>query len=362
VAARQAPSPGVVAAHQHAPGLETRGDRQGTLCEPTAVRNDAPGRAAATPAIGLGTPEISFDIRDHLLIELPPRVPVLAAGAILVAQVSANGPVANTQLLREILRCLFHDLTVTNRCDVCLARVARLCQAQHMTVLGLDSCKTGWIAVAIDDNGYVDAFIAPNIAEAEAVGRERWDVTTIVVDIPIGLPDSGPRVADIEARKFIKPRHNSVFSTPVRPAVSAATYDEARTASIAFTGGKSLSKQAWAITEKIRDVDRHIASATARILEGHPEVSFRAIAGSPIEHYKKSLPGAMMRRELLASEGIDLPIDLGSGLKGAATDDVHDAAAMAWTARRVERGESDRFPSMDRAERFSDGIDSAIWF
>jgi len=231
-----------------------------------------------------------------------------------------------------------------------------------MTVLGLDSCKTGWIAVAIDDNGYVEAFVAPTIAAAEAIGRERWGVQTIVVDIPIGLPDSGPRLADTEARKFIKPRHNSVFSTPVRAAVAAATYDEACVASRAATGGKSLSKQAWAITEKIRDVDRHIASAASRILEGHPEVSFRAMSGAPLEHYKKSFPGAMMRRDLLASQGIDLPIDLESRLKGAATDDVHDAAAMAWTARRVERGESDRFPSTDRAECFSDGVDSAIWF
>lgn len=231
-----------------------------------------------------------------------------------------------------------------------------------MTVLGLDSCKTGWIAVAIDDNGYVDAFVAPTIADAEAVGRERWGVQTAVVDIPIGLPDRGPRLADVEARAFIKPRQSSVFSTPVRAAVAAATYDEARAASIAATGGKSLSKQARAITERVRDVDRYVASAAVRLLEGHPEVGFRAMAGTPIEHYKKTFPGAMMRRELLASEGIDLPVNLESSLKGAATDDVHDAAAMAWTARRVERGESGRFPSLDRAERFSDGIDPAIWF
>lgn len=231
-----------------------------------------------------------------------------------------------------------------------------------MTFLGLDSCKTGWIAVAIDDEGYVDAFVAPTIADAEAKGRERWGVQTIVAVIPIGLPDSGPRVADIEARAFIKPRHSSVFSTPVRAAVAATTYDQARAASIAATGGKSLSKQAWAITERIRDIDRYIASAAVRLLEGHPEVSFRAMSGSPVEHYKKTFPGTMMRRELLASEGIDLPINLESGLSGAATDDVHDAAAMAWTARRVARGEAGRFPSLDRAERFSDGIDSAIRF
>jgi predicted RNase H-like nuclease len=40
-------------------------------------------------------------------------------------------------------------------------------------------------------------------------------------------------------------------------------------------------------------------------------------------------------------------------------DDVYDAAAMAWTARRVARGEAVSLP--DPPEVFSDGIPSAIW-
>ncbi|MFW7414110.1 DUF429 domain-containing protein [Demequina sp. SO4-18] len=231
-----------------------------------------------------------------------------------------------------------------------------------VTVLGLDSCKGGWVAVAIDETGYVDAFVASSIGVAERTGRERWAVATIVVDIPIGLPDSGPRLADVEARAFIRPRSSSVFSTPVRPVLAASSYDEARAASIQATGGTSLSKQAWAICDRIRDVDDHVRSGEShvRILEGHPEVSFRAMAGVPLLDYKKSIEGALHRRELLHGEGIELPRGIERDVKSAALDDIHDAAAMAWTARRAERGEERSMP--DPPERFSDGFLSAIWY
>jgi predicted RNase H-like nuclease len=40
-------------------------------------------------------------------------------------------------------------------------------------------------------------------------------------------------------------------------------------------------------------------------------------------------------------------------------DDVLDAAAVAWSASRVARGAARRLPAAP--ERFSDGIDCAIW-
>lgn len=229
-----------------------------------------------------------------------------------------------------------------------------------MTYMGADSCKDGWVIVVIDDDGYVDSFIAPNIADAESRGIAEFGATHVVIGIPIGIPDSGPRKADSEARQFIAPRHNSVFSTPVRAALEAPDYNAARVASVVATGGTSLSKQAWAIGHKIREVDEYVRTAKLIAREGHPEVSFRAMAGEPIDHYKKTFPGARLRRALLDAQGIALPDDIESGLKPAATDDIHDAAAMAWTARRIAHGKVDRLPALE--ERFSDGIDSAIWY
>ncbi|NYI42618.1 DUF429 domain-containing protein [Demequina lutea] len=229
-----------------------------------------------------------------------------------------------------------------------------------MTVLGLDGCKGGWIAIAVDDSGYVDTFVAPTVAAAESVGVERWGIEAMVIDIPIGIPDTGPRLADVEARRFIKPRHNSVFPTPVRAALEAPDYNAARIASLSASG-KSLSKQAWAISDKIRKVDAWVRGAQVTACEGHPEVSFRAMAGEPIEHYKKTLSGAMLRWQLLGGEGIELPGSLDAkAFRGVDLDDVHDAAAMAWTARRVARGEAVSLPA--EPEVFSDGWQSAIWF
>jgi hypothetical protein len=71
-----------------------------------------------------------------------------------------------------------------------------------------------------------------------------------------------------------------------------------------------------------------IASRDGRVVEIHPEVSYRAMAGQPLEYSKKSWNGTSLRRLLLAQHGIVLPEDLGkAGL--APLDDVLDAAAAA---------------------------------
>lgn len=230
-----------------------------------------------------------------------------------------------------------------------------------MTVLGLDGCKGGWVVAVADEAGFVEAFVAPSIASAAQTGSQQWGATVMVVDIPIGVPDSGKRAADTEARAFIRPRSSSVFSTPVRAALEAASYDAARAASIAATGGTSLSKQAWAIGDKILEVDAFVHSATLTVREGHPEVSFRAMSNTPIEHYKKTFAGAALRMSLLEAEGLSLKPDHEVlRTRGVDLDDFLDAGAMAWTARRVNQGLAASMPAVP--EVFSDGWRSAIWY
>jgi predicted RNase H-like nuclease len=94
-------------------------------------------------------------------------------------------------------------------------------------------------------------------------------------------------------------------------------------------------------------------------VEAHPELSFAAMAGAPLRDSKSTWAGAVRRRQLLMAQGIDLDGDLGlSGLR-VGVDDVLDAAAVAWTARRVADGGARRLPA--ETERFSDGVDCAIW-
>jgi hypothetical protein len=91
-------------------------------------------------------------------------------------------------------------------------------------VLGVDAYKSGWVALALG-NGTVSGcqlygHISELIDDHSAAG-------IIAVDIPIGLPEKGPRQADVEARRFVGPRRSSVFPTPPRAILEAPTYDEA---------------------------------------------------------------------------------------------------------------------------------------
>jgi predicted RNase H-like nuclease len=56
--------------------------------------------------------------------------------------------------------------------------------------IGLDGTPRGWVAIALDDQGFAEAFFAKTFAEH----LEHFaDAHTIAVDIPIGLSDSGHR-------------------------------------------------------------------------------------------------------------------------------------------------------------------------
>jgi predicted RNase H-like nuclease len=83
------------------------------------------------------------------------------------------------------------------------------------------------------------------------------------------------------------------------------------------------------------------------------------MAGAPMSAGKATWTGASQRRQALAAVGMILPDDLGIAGLTAGVDDVHDAAAAAWSAQRYQRCEAIRFPSETR--RFSDRIDAAIW-
>jgi len=213
-----------------------------------------------------------------------------------------------------------------------------------MTYIGVDGCKAGWIAIEIDDSGFVGAHLASTIADVTVA-----DV--VAIDIPIGLTD-GPRQADIAARSRAS-RSSSVFSTPRRELLEAATYAEAR-AIAARRGGPSLSSQAYRLGPKILEVDAWLVSAGCRVAEVHPEVSFVQMnGGHKLAWSKKSWNGMRERASLLRTEGVVVPDDLGAA-GAAGIDDVLDAAAAAWTARRIHHGEAERYPPAS-----ADG--TAIW-
>jgi predicted RNase H-like nuclease/ADP-ribose pyrophosphatase YjhB (NUDIX family) len=226
-------------------------------------------------------------------------------------------------------------------------------------VLGVDACPAGWVGVVLDPSLRASVFVAADIAALVALVREQHDVPVVAVDIPIGLPDDGGRLADAEARRVLVGKSSSVFSTPVRSALEAATYAEAREANLAATDGRtSVSAQAYALRAKVLQVDAWVRSGPgAEVIEVHPEVSFARMADGPVLVRKKDSDGVRVRREALAAHGIVAP----PWFRGAGfgEDDLLDACAVAWTAVRHALGVSESFP--EQPEVFSDGIPAAIW-
>ena len=220
-------------------------------------------------------------------------------------------------------------------------------------VLGVDSAgPLGWVGVVIDDDGFVDASCG---SLAELIERAE-PVSVIGVDIPIGLVPGGRRLADIEARAFLKPNGSSVFAAPPLEVVDIDDYAEAN-ALLEQMGVPKMSRQAWALLPKIRETAL-VADVDDRVYEVHPETSFRAMAGAPLEYRKKSWNGLHERRRLLAAEGIDVPESIDDA--GAVpADDLLDAAAAAWSARRIlRRRERELGGERDGADAV--GIDVAV--
>jgi len=172
------------------------------------------------------------------------------------------------------------------------------------------------------------------------------------VDIPIGLPSQSGRLADQQARGcLIGPpnRASSVFPAPSLRAIEAATYQKAQELSVRDMG-KGLSRQSYALFPKIREVRASLelaafgSQARPMAAEVHPEVSFEKMHGQPMSFHKGRQAGIAQRLKLLemhfsniveAALFTEIPGPPAPGL-----DDALDAAAAAWSARRIVRGEA----------------------
>ncbi|MEZ5232592.1 MAG: DUF429 domain-containing protein [Acidimicrobiales bacterium] len=166
-------------------------------------------------------------------------------------------------------------------------------------VAGLDGCRRGWVLALLDPAGRLCVEVHDRFADAMAAGVGAGSVI-IGADIPIGLPADGRRRADVEARRLLGVRRSSVFPTPCRAVLGAADYAEALVQSRAASG-KGLSKQAWNLVPKMREVDRWVTPRhEARLHEVHPELAFARLAGGPLAEPKRSPAGAVARRRLLA--------------------------------------------------------------
>jgi len=221
-------------------------------------------------------------------------------------------------------------------------------------VLGVDGCKGGWVAVALEDGRFAGAWGAESITDV--VDDE---ATVIGVDTSLGETTPGHRAADRAARRFISPRTSTVFPTPVLSALRLPSRAEASAHSVTVCG-KGISSQAWGLRGFMLDARPHWERAPDRVREVHPECSFRAIAGRVVLTRKTGVDGREERLALLRSVGIDLEDTLQVRPAGVSAHDVLDAAAVAWTAHRIAAGTARSLP--DPPERDDAGRAVAIWY
>lgn len=202
-----------------------------------------------------------------------------------------------------------------------------------MQVVGVDWAGRGWVCVALDGDAVAVELVR---SCADVVGRFR-NAAAIAVDIPVGLPAHGPgRRADAEAGRLV--RRSTVFATYPREVYEQASHAEA-VALCRARGWPGISRQSYGLWKRMSDVEPY----ADLMHEVHPEVSFWKLNGHRrLAASKHTRTGLFERRALLEGEGIVLPDRLPVG---AGTADILDAAAAAWSARRIARGEHETLPA-----------------
>ena len=229
-------------------------------------------------------------------------------------------------------------------------------------VRGVDGCVAGWLAIWVDPNGgQPSSRVFPDASSLFA--SDDWAVTA--VDIPIGLPTHGPRECDVAARRLLRDRRSSVFPAPLRCTLSANTYEEACELSARASGGKKLSKQAFAILPKIRQIDdflRRERSRSATVHEVNPEACFTYWnGGQPMQYAKRSGFGFVERFRLVeqAFPGCAERFRNEHPANQVSDDDILDALAALWTALRLHKSSAIRIgPEGTRDEV---GLEMSMW-
>lgn len=216
-------------------------------------------------------------------------------------------------------------------------------------VIGADGCRLAsgsidaWAAVELRADGTARAHVFRTT-------RELWDYARrarrVLLDVPIGLPEQGPRACDVLARKLLGPRAASVFPAPERWMLACETLAQADAAKSARVGrATKVQRQMWNLMPRIRAVDALLTSdplARDTIAECHPELCWRALnAGVPLARSKHTPTGLADRRRLIRAAIPDARALERTLLEtpGVSPDDALDALACAWAGAGAAAGD-----------------------
>jgi predicted RNase H-like nuclease len=230
-----------------------------------------------------------------------------------------------------------------------------------MPVTGVDACRRGWVAVSLAALSSASGGLAVTVRVAASLGvllapdLDPAGATIVGIDMPLGLLETGWREADRAARGLLGPRRSSVFAIPPRAVWAEASYPAANQRCRELAG-QGFSVQTWGLRGKLLEANQYRQTCGHPLYEVHPELAFGAMAGAPLAASKHTGPGRDERRRLLARAGIEIP----AGAPAALTGDVLDAAAVAWSARRIAAGQAVTVPPVPQYD--GQGAEIAIRF
>jgi predicted RNase H-like nuclease len=216
-------------------------------------------------------------------------------------------------------------------------------------IAGVDGCRGGWVIVTAAIDGGASSVERVSRLDALFEQVRAGEFVAVAIDMPIGLPSHSRRASDAQLRVHLAGRRSSVFPTPPRSVLGATDYRDALARCREATG-VGLSKQAWNLVDKIREVDRLITrDLQPRVSEAHPESSFTELAGAPLGARKVTSEGRQQRTQLLLPSFPDVAEHVAHHKSIAA--DVLDAFAAAWTSRRMATGTARWFGDDERDAR-----------
>jgi predicted RNase H-like nuclease len=229
-------------------------------------------------------------------------------------------------------------------------------------ICGVDGFKSQW-CVVLKNLKKVEFCV--RVVSFQVLLKLPENPVIVALDLPIGMPDVTPpggRTCERLAREILGQRRAcSVFSVVGRSALVAGSRAEADRLSRA-SGGIGIGAQTWGLAKKLLEVDAVMTKQRQQVIsEVHPELSFRAMAGRPLDHGKKTRAGEQERITALIGAGFPeffitkMPIEV-----RVRYDDFLDACAALWTAERIYRGTATRIPAI--VERDARGLDMAMWY
>ena len=212
----------------------------------------------------------------------------------------------------------------------------------YSVVAGVVPCRSGWLVASAKLQGVTIAPEEPRVFPAFTdVLDEKPAFSVIALDAPIGFLDRarhGGRICDREARSLLGPRRGAaVHSAPSWPTLRRRLRRRTRGVD-AVTAG---------LLPRYVEVAQEMAPYRQRVVyEVHSELSWYQLNKErPVRHRKGSPAGRRERRKLLKSRLPGAERLLEAEIPSVRTEQLLDAAACLWTARRIWARAATRIPT-----------------